>query len=223
MKLKVGDKEYEVDNAVGMAFKKMRDELKAKMKKMDEIQTDLLDRLEKAGVNKNDDDEDSSKKENMKLVAKVDALQKEIKELNEAKNKKDSDNEFMKKVAEFSGIMEFAKKNLKEDSLKKLDGLDTVGAIKRAIVEDQAPEVSKEKLDNEHYVEARFDMLKENTTKKIDEKENLGNKIIENKLKNKQDKADEKVESYDTADDIRKRNLDALQDETEKRFEELNS
>ena len=223
MKLKVGDKEYEVDNAVGMAFKKMRDELKAKMKKMDEIQTDLLDRLEKAGVNKNDDDEDSSKKENMKLVAKVDALQKEIKELNEAKNKKDSDNEFMKKVAEFSGIMEFAKKNLKEDSLKKLDGLDTVGAIKRAIVEDQAPEVSKEKLDNEHYVEARFDMLKENTDKKTDEKENLGNKIIENKLKNKQDKADEKVESYDTADDIRKRNLDALQDETEKRFEELNS
>ena len=102
MKIKVGGKEYDVDDAVGLAFKKMKDELQAKMKKMDEINADLLDRLEKNKSDNSNTDEDKFKKEKMELTAKVDALEKELAEFNDEKKKTDGDAEFMKKVAEYT-------------------------------------------------------------------------------------------------------------------------
>ena len=103
---------------------------------------------------------------------------------------------------------------------------DDFDSIKKIVVEDQVPGLAEEKLSNTHYVQARFDMIKESAVNKIDEKKSLGKNIIKNKIdrhENNDNNNSDNVITYKTADEIWQRNLLRLEDESEKRYMELNS
>lgn len=160
MKMKIGEKEFDVSDEIGNAFK-------AEMAKAEKAKADAdakIDELMKAkcDMGKKCDELETEK---TKAVAKADSLESEIEKI---KKERTDSADVSKLVNEKIELLETAKKFLKADELETVKGLDNV-EIKKAVIKADSPEIDEKKLENGSYVDARFDHLVE-STKRADEK-----------------------------------------------------
>jgi len=185
MKLKIGDKEFEVDQALG-------DAIKSVIKGKDAAEGKLAQQ-KKDGAEADAEKIDTLTKEAETSKGRSDALEAALKKANDPK-------EFSAKVQARTKLLDAAKVVLDEKEHEKLDGMTDL-EIKRAVILADDSEV---KLDekSEDYVNGRFEHLaKDKAEKKEDD--GLGEKI----LGARQDKAgnsDEEKKEATRKDEITK-------------------
>ena len=111
-----------------------------------------------------------------------------------------------------------AQKVLKKDDLKKLDDMD-LSEIKEAVIRADSKDIDAKKLENDSYVNARFDLVAEKYAKSDSVKKATGKEIIENKDKrtdeNENTPGDARAKSIRDANDRMKKRMDALSGEDE--------
>jgi hypothetical protein len=172
MKVKLGDKEFEVEDAFGKAFKEhMKKGKEDKEKDMNELK-EKADSLEL--------ENEVLKSGKSKLVAKVDSLESDL----EKKVKPEMPKEkFDAAVNERINVINAGKKMLSKEEVEKLDSMTNV-EIKTAIIKADSPEASEEKLKNEAYVDARFDHIVENFSSADEAKKKLAAEVIKKRENN---------------------------------------
>lgn len=168
MKVKIGDKEFEVEQDLG-------DAIKSVMKSKDAAEGKLA-KQKKDGEEANEAKADALAKENETLTGKNDALEADLKKANDPK-------EFSAKVQARTKLLDAAKAVLDEKEHEKLDGMTDM-EIKKAVIRADDSEV---KLDekSEDYVNGRFEHLAKDKTEKKD-----GDDLGEDILNARKDKAD---------------------------------
>jgi hypothetical protein len=180
MKVKLGDKEFEVSDEFGAAFNAF---MKGNKEKEEKQKKD------------SEDAEKNLKEENTKLQAKVDSLESD---LAKAKSEKMDEEKIKKSVKERIAVLEAGKKILDKETIAKLDEMSDE-EIKKAVIKADSAKVDEEKLKDSAYVNARYDHIVENFVESDKQKSDLGKEII----KEKEVKADE----YKTPEQIRQENM----------------
>ena len=219
MKVKLKGKECDVEDAVGNAIK----ELGMDKKKMEDENDELADAIkdiigDEAEDKKDSNDKDKSNDKFAILQAKFDAATDELNKYREIADKVDEDDNFKSKLKEHNKATMLAQKVLKKDELEKLDDMD-LSEIKEAVIRADSKDVDSEKLKNDSYVNARFDLVAEKYAKADSVKEKIGKEIIENKDKrtdeNENTPGDARAKSIRDANDRMKKRMDALSGEDE--------
>lgn len=184
MKVKIGDKEYDVEQDLGDAIKSVMKSKDAAEGKLEKMKTDG----EEADAKKID----SLTAEIETAQGKIDALEANLKKANDPK-------EFTAKVQARATLVDTAKAVLDEKEHEKLDGMTDLEIKKAVIVADD----SETKLDgkSEDYVNGRFEHLAKDQASKKDEKDDLGNVIL-NARKDKADSGDEGKKEAERKDNI---------------------
>jgi hypothetical protein len=183
MKLKIGEKEFDVADEVGNAVKE-------EIKKLTGVKTDNEDKIGELGT-----EIEILKASKEKLIAKADALESD---LEKAKKEKMDESEIAEKVKERISVLDSGNKILDKETISKMDEMSNI-EIKKAIVKADSPDVSEEKLKQEIYVDARYDHICENFSNSDEKKMIVGKEII----KNRNDKKDE----YKSPEQIRLDNM----------------
>jgi hypothetical protein len=190
MKLKIGDKEFEVADEIGNA-------VKAEMAKM---KSDL-DEMSK---HKNDSEEAEKTiatltTEKTALTAKVDSLESDVEKLK--KEPKLDEEEVSKRVKETIEVRDNAEKILDKETLEKLDSMSNE-EIKIAVIKADSPSVDEEKLKNDSYVNARYDHICENFVDSKKKNDSLGKEIVKGREEN-----NDGDEDYKSPEEIRLENM----------------
>jgi len=193
MKLKIGDKEFEVEDEAGKAIKAEMSKLK---KGKEDKEKDMNELKEKA-----DNAETSNeilKSQKSKLIAKVDSLESDLEKKGTPEMPKEK---FDAAVKETIAVKEAGKKMLSKDEVEKLDSM-TNEEIKIAIIKVDSPKVDEEKLKSGEYVNARYDHIVENFSEAEIAKKKVGSTIV----KKREDGA-EGEDAYITPDQKRLDNM----------------
>lgn len=198
MKIKIGDKEFSVEDELGNAIKAINDELDACKKSLEE--------------NKNNKDSFEAEKKTAvdAIQAKADALTSELasvkaeleKAQKEKEEKTDSD-KIAKEVKIRVAIEKAAERFLEKDVLAKIDSMSNI-ELKKAIIVKNCPEA---KLDDksEVYIEVRYDHIIETADKAAKSNGDIANSII----KGREDGATEELTSEKAREASMKRDADA--------------
>lgn len=197
MKIKIGDKEFDVSDEMGKAFNAFMSKKKEK--------GDADEAAIAALTVKNDelkDEVEVLKTSKSRLTAKVDSLETEKEKLATPKMDKE---EFNKAVKERIAVVDCASKMLTKEEIEKLDSLENI-EIKKLVIKADSPKTDEEKLKDENYVNARYDMVVENLDSSAKAKEQIGKTIV----KTREDGTDENKD-YMTPEQIRKHNMDEAQ------------
>lgn len=179
-KIKIGDKEFEVNDDVAEAFN-------AQAKKDEEAKTEETKKAEekveetKKETEKKDADIKSLNEkldalpDTEKTKAKIDQLEDDKKKLQEKVDAMPK--EINDKAKTRLALIDVAKKTLNEETLKKLDEMDEK-QIKQAVIKEKA-KVDDIETKSDSYIDARFDMIVEKLGNKdhVDGEE-LGEKIL---------------------------------------------
>ncbi len=183
MKIKIGDKEFEVSNTeLAEAVKGL---VKNDSEKADKIKT-LEDEAKKAPkgdaeakeVQKKLDEQTST---NEKLQAKNDALAADLKKAEKGDGKDPMDaSKVSELVRERRKLEKVADRVLDEETVAKLDSMSD-REVKEAIIKSDAKDADLEKKSDD-YVDARYDHIAEGALKSGDANNKLGN-LITNKRK----------------------------------------
>lgn len=220
MKVKFGGKEHDVSDEIGNAIKDMAKKLKDTQDANDEL-TDALKAVDdmgmtkgnkKADSNENDDADNSKVAE---LQAKLDAANDELEKYDEIVDKIDDEDELKARVKEYTAVHAIASRIVPKDKLDDLDG--DVEAIKRAVILSESPNVKKDRLDSEHYLNARFDMITEAYNKSDKQKEKIGKAIN----KDKDDRTKKTDESKNDAESVRLASIERQKQYVQDRMDEL--
>ena len=172
MKLTIDGKEFDVNDELGNAVKNQMTSMTKSKTDSDEVTTNLNKEIE------------TLKTSETSLTAKVDSL---TSDLEKAKKPVMDEAEVAKKVMETILIRDSASKILDTETIAKLDEMSNL-EIKKAVIKVDSPKVDETKLENESYVDARYDHIVENfadSKKKTDE---LGKEIV----KDREDGVDKK-------------------------------
>lgn len=182
MKVKIGDKEFEVEQDLGDAIKSVMKSKDAAEGKLAKQKTDG----EEADAVKID----ALAKENETLKGKNDALEADLKKVNDPR-------EFSTKVQARAKLLDTAKAVLDEKEHEKLDSMADMEIKKAVILADDAEVKLDEK--SEDYVNGRFEHLAKDKAEKKD-----GDDLGEDILGARNDKADGKDEDKEAKrkDDI---------------------
>lgn len=209
MKIKIGDKEYEVAKEIGDAFMKMK-------KGMKDMQDDLDEAIDIAGSTLDDKTKkDSDNSELTKITAQRDALLDQIEKYDDIEAKLEKEDDFKNRLKEYNYVIKNAERILEKDALEKLDG--DIDAIKEAVVRADSKHVDTKALDNKIYLNARFDSVVERLDKSVESKSKAGKNII----KSKETRSDDKENNLDVAEEARKRSLDYYKESQEKRKDKM--
>lgn len=172
MKIKIGDKEFSVEDDLGTAIKTISDELDACKKSLEE--------------NKNAKDSFEVEKKTAvdAIQAKADALTSELAgvkvELEKSKNdvaqKLDSE-KIAKEVKIRVAVEKAAEKFLDKDVLAKIDSMSNI-ELKKAIIVKNCPEAKLEDK-SETYIEVRYDHIIETADKSSKANDDIAKSIID--------------------------------------------
>lgn len=193
MKIKVGDKEFEVSDELGAA-------LKAEMAKMKKGKEDAEEeaKTSKAKADELETENEVLKSSKTKLIAKCDSLESE---LEKKETPKMDGEELDKAVKERISVMDAGKKILSKEEVEKLDEMDNV-EIKKAVIKADSPKVEESKLEDAAYVDARFDHIVENFTEADDKKKKVADAIT----KTRED-GNNSEDGYKSPEQIRQENM----------------
>jgi hypothetical protein len=177
MKIKIGNKEFEVSQDVAAAFDAFVVQMSADHDKL----ANELNEIKR----KNADDKDGQiatlKSENEKLKGNNDALKAKLDEATDKKKLQERVDERMSLMATAQAIMD-----ADDEQMEKFKTMDDA-AVKRAVVEAKLPGV---KLDDksEDYVDGQFEVLAHNqNSDNGDDGDELGKKLVDGR----KDRADE--------------------------------
>lgn len=186
MKVKIGDREFDVEDGLGKAIKGMQDEM-SKLKK----------KMESKG------DNEADKAELDKLQAKVDHLEEEL-----VKAKESAKTVNLDALKERRKLEKVAEKCLDEETFKKIDEMSETD-IRKAVIEAECPNV---KLDgkSEVYIEARFDQIAETLDTSQKEHEEAGETVSK---KRKED--GEEIQDGSEEEQVRKKREASMKADTE--------
>lgn len=190
MKIKVDGKEFEVADELGQAIKNEQEKTKTLKEKADSAEN-----LEKENAD--------LKKSNESLEAKKDSLESDLEKAK--KERTDSaitDEQIKEAVKARISVLEVGKKMLDGETVSKLDDMSDED-IKKAVIKADSPKVDESKLEKTSYVDARFDHICENLETVSSKKQNLGEKIAQNR----EDSNGDEKEDYKTAEQIRQENM----------------
>ena len=172
MKIKLGTKEFDVNDEVGNAFK---EEIASKEKAKADADLKIAELEKKDGDMLKKCDELESEK--TKAIAKADSLEADLAKV---KGERKDESEIAKLVDAKIVLINSASKFLKADELEKVKNLENV-EIKRAVIKADSANVDEEKLKNDSYVDARFDHIIESSTRADEEKEKIAKAALENR------------------------------------------
>jgi len=193
MKLKIGDKEFTVEDALGEAIKEQMAENKkdkdAEINEMKEKADNAETELEVVRSQKS------------KLVAKVDGLESDLEKKGTPEMPKEK---FDAAVKETIAVREMGAKMLSKEEVEKLDSMSNE-EIKVAVIKVDSPKADEEKLKDASYVNARYDHIVENRKESDVAKADVGAAIIEGK-KNKD--GDVKKPAYVSPEEKRLANIE---------------
>lgn len=196
MKLKIGDKEFEVSDEAGNAIKAEMSKLKKQAQDANEDMNKMKEKADKA--DELETEVEVLKAGKSKLIAKVDSLETDL----EKKNKPEMPKEkFDAAVKERINVIEAGKRMLSKEEVEKLDSMSNE-EIKKAIIKVDSPKVDEEKLKDEAYINARYDHIVENLETVDSKKQDLGTKIVEGR-----ENKDEDDKGYKSPEEIRKENM----------------
>ena len=188
MKVKVGDKEYEMSEEAGKAvmdMMKAHDEMMGKMKKKKDEDDAALETL---------------KSEKTQLEAKCDSLDADLKKAQETKKEEKMDSkEVSRLVRARRRIDKVAEKILDEETLKKIDSMDDI-EVQKAVLKAEFKEINLDGKSDE-YVAARFDHVADKLEVSAKENEKISNK--DQKDQKEDDNKDKKMD----AEEIRANNM----------------
>lgn len=185
-KVKIGDREFDLDKDAADAVKGLQDEMSAMRKKLKE--------------GKKDGDETA------KLEARIDHLGAEL-EKSKAKEGKMDDDAFKTALGERRRLEKVAEKCLDSEKSEKLDEMSN-GEIKKAVIEAEAPGA---KLDgkSDAYIDARFDHIAETLDVSSEATKKAGEEVTKQRKKD----ADEAKEDGD--DELAKKRADSQKRDSE--------
>lgn len=175
MKLKIGDKEFEVSDEAGNAIKAEMSKLK---KGKEDKEKDMNEMKEKA--DNAETEIEVLKSQKSKLVAKVDSLESDLEKKVKPEMPKEKLDEMVKETI---AIREAGKKMLGKEEIEKLDSM-TNEEIKIAVIKADSEKVDEEKLKDAAYTNARFDHIVENFSEAEVSKKKIGEKVVENRTNN---------------------------------------
>lgn len=197
MKLKIGDKEFDVADEIGNAVKeemakmaKDRDDAKEELNKM-KPKADKADHLET--------EVEVLKTQKTNFVAKIDSLESD---LAKSKTQEMDKEKFEKAVKERVALMDCASNILSKELVAKLDSMDCA-EIKREVIKADSPNVDAEKLKDDSYVNVRFDHIVENMDKSKDASKKVGQAAQETRIKK-----DENNDKPLTSEEIRAKKME---------------
>lgn len=208
-KMKIGDKEFEVEQDVKDAFSKAMKDMEEKMsdmkKDMDKEKEDMDKEKEDMEKEKDESEKkaDSLRKENDKLQAKLDSLTDENEDL-KSKTHMDSDS-VSKLVRERAALEKVATKVLEKETVEKLDSMKTM-EIKKAVIKASTKREVNLDEKSEEYVNARYDAIAEN----------VDTSAISTKKASETFKPTEKKDGDDEAPDWRKNREDNMRKDSER-------
>lgn len=192
MKLKIGDKEFEVADEIGKAIKDEMatlakakgdadlaiEEMKKKMKDMEPMK-EKCDELET---------------EKSTLVAKVDSLESDLAKVKGERMDADKIDTLVK---ERISVLDSAKKILSKEEIAKLDSMENM-EIKKSVIKANSPNVDEKKLDDASYVNARFDHIVESFDSNDSQTKEFGKKVADEN-KTKKDNNESEISSSEKA------------------------
>ena len=194
MKLTIGGKEYEVADELGNAVKAEMTSLK---EKNDAVETKLTEATAKLDDATTTNEVLTAGK--AKLVAKADSLQSD---LDKKETPKMDEKDFGAAVKSRISVLDSGSKILDKETVAKLDEMTDL-EIKTAVIKADSPKTDEEKLKDETYVNARYDMIVEKWDGSTESKKNLG-KAITQKREENNDNNDE----YKTPAQIREASME---------------
>lgn len=193
MKLKIGDKEFEVSDEAGKAIKAEMSKLKSGKEDNEKEMNEMKEKADNAET-----EVEVLKSQKSKLIAKVDSLESDLEKKGKAEvpaEKLDS------MVKERINVMEAGKKMLTKEEIEKLDSMSNE-EIKKAVIKADSPKVDEEKLKDEAYINARYDHIVENFNEAETKKKKIGAEIVEGRENNDGDN-----DGYKSPEEIRKENM----------------
>lgn len=172
MKLKIGDKEFDINDAAGEAIKAEMSKLKGEKEDKEKDMNEMKEKADSLEL-----ENEVLKSGKSKLVAKVDSLESDL----EKKEKPEMDKEkFDAAVSERIELLNSGKKMLSKEETEKLDSMSNE-EIKVAVIKADSDKVSEEKLKDAAYVNARFDHIVENFVETEASKKKVGETVIESR------------------------------------------
>jgi len=185
MKLKLGKKEFDVSDEIGNAVNE-------EIKRLTSAKTDS-----EGTVSDLNTEIKTLKTENTTLTANVDSLESDLKK---AKSEKLDESQIAEKVKSRIMVLDNSKKILDTETISKLDEMSNL-EIKKAIIKVDSPNVDETKLENEAYVDARYDHIVENFADAKNKNNKFGKDIVESRENNDED-------GYKTPEQIRQDNME---------------
>ena len=210
MKIKIGDKEFELNDDVAEAVKDLMDQNEKLMKDKEHDKKDQETEEEKKAAEakkkeeedqataeaekkkkEEEEDEKDPEKKNDRLQAKIDALEADNKKIKAGQ----MDAKQIDKIArQRSKVIAVGEQVLDSEAVAKMDDMDTID-IKKAIVEAESGGKMDGKSDD--YIDARFDHISE-TVGKSDSANNQVSQAIMDKRQS---------EKVTDAAEVRKKNM----------------
>ena len=221
MKIKTGDKTYEGPDEFGKKYKDMVKKMES-YKDLDEQLQDAMSKIRDLEEMK-EKDEAKKKAKNMamdeksKLIAQVDELEKILASLSKKDEEKD---ELKKQVKELVSAQSVARNFLKDsDKIEDLEILE----LKKAVIKADSPDIQESKLDNDDYVNARFDLIAERKNQTQNRDEKIGKTILDGRNDRSEEGSNEinKDSTVTNAHDAMLASIDSYKDEMNKRMEAL--
>lgn len=192
MKLKIGEKEFDVADELGNAVK-------------DAMANLSKEKTDSNGKNSELETENEVlKTQKSNLVAKIDGLESD---LEKAKKPVMDEKEITKRVSESIAVRENGKKILDSETLEKLDSMSD-SEIKKAVIKADSPKVDETKLEDSNYVNVRYDHICENFVDSKKKTDGLGKDI----LKKREDGNDK--DEYVSPDQKRLDNMKKTEEES---------
>jgi len=171
MKLKIGDKEFEVADEIGTAVKDEMAKLSKTHKDSESEVSELKTEVEVLRTHKTN------------MTAKIDNLESD---LEKAKTPKMDEAEVTKKVKETISVRDNATKILSKEVLAKMDEMSNV-EIKKEVIKADSPKVDESKLEDDSYVNARYDHICENFVESKKGTEQIGKDVVKNRDEGNED------------------------------------
>lgn len=190
MKIKIGDKEYEMSDEAGKAVQDMMAKHKKDMDGMKEKKDTLETEVEVLKTQKSN------------LVAKVDSVESDLEKAKTEKQEIPAE-KMDAAVKERVSVLDAGKKMLSKEEVEKIDSM-TNEEIKVAVIKADSPKVDEEKLKDSGYVSARFDHIVENWT----ESKEAGKKVGDAISKKREDGENNDEDDYKSPEQIRKESME---------------
>lgn len=202
MKIKIGTREFDVQDELGTAIKEAISGLETETTKAKNDAATVATELAtvKASL-------ETVSTEKTTLTAKVDSLESDLVKAKAVTPKLDSA-DLNAAVKERIGVLEIGVKMLDAESVKKIDEMSN-DDIKKAVVKIDSPNVDETKLAKAEYVDARFDHICENLKGSTSANANIGKDIDKNRKDGK-----DGTESYMSPEQVRQANMDKAQEDS---------